>query len=156
MLMMKPIAKRQSGVMLLEALIGILIFSIGILAVVGLQAFAIGASTDGMYRTQASILANNLIAQMWVGDRTPTTLQANFQGGCTGCTPGPAYTAWEGLVGNALPNVTNGLAPSVEVTPQTVAGYTLSSLVVITIQWRTPDQRATALPHQYVVQVQIV
>ena len=35
--------KRQQGVALLEALVGILIFSVGILAMIGLQAQEIGA-----------------------------------------------------------------------------------------------------------------
>ena len=47
----------QSGVMLLEALIGILIFSVGILAMVGMQAIAIRLSTDARDRAEASNLA---------------------------------------------------------------------------------------------------
>ena len=39
-------AKRQRGVMLIEALIGILIFSIGILAIIMMQAQAISAQSD--------------------------------------------------------------------------------------------------------------
>src|SRR3989442_4434526 len=57
--------KRENGVMLLEALIAILIFSIGILAVVGLQAVSIRNVTDSKHRTEAAFLANNLLAQMW-------------------------------------------------------------------------------------------
>src|SRR2546428_12965622 len=57
--------KRENGVMLLEALIAILIFSIGILAVVGLQAVSIRNVTDSKHRTEAAFLANNLLSQMW-------------------------------------------------------------------------------------------
>jgi type IV pilus assembly protein PilV len=44
--------------MLLEALIAILIFSFGILGLVGLQANAINLSTDAKYRADAALLAN--------------------------------------------------------------------------------------------------
>ena len=55
--------KHQSGVMLLEALIAILIFSLGVLGVVGMQASAIAASRDAKYRTDAALLANEIIGQ---------------------------------------------------------------------------------------------
>ena len=53
---------RQQGVMLLEALVAILIFSIGILAIVGMQASAVRAVTDSRSRSEASFFANQLIA----------------------------------------------------------------------------------------------
>lgn len=58
--------KSQEGSILLEALIGILIFSMGILAIVGLQSSAIQATTDAKYRVDASFLANQIIGQIWV------------------------------------------------------------------------------------------
>lgn len=56
----------QQGSALLEALIGILIFSIGILSLVGLQAASVKFTTDAKERTDASFYANQLISQMWV------------------------------------------------------------------------------------------
>jgi type IV pilus assembly protein PilV len=56
----------QRGAYLLEALIGILIFSFGILGIVGLQAQAIRFTNDSEYRAEAVYLANSLISQMWV------------------------------------------------------------------------------------------
>ena len=73
----------QSGVILIEALVAILIFSVGILALVGLQATAIKQSTDARYRTEAAALANELIAEMWVSDRTTATLITNFATGAS-------------------------------------------------------------------------
>ena len=92
---------RQCGSMLLEALIGILIFSMGVLAVVGMQASAVKASRDAKYRSDASMVANQLIGQMWVGNRTPATMQANFQGSAG--SGGSGYTAWLAEVQTALP-----------------------------------------------------
>lgn len=56
----------QQGSALLEALIGILIFSIGILALVALQATSVKFTTDAKDRTDASFYANQLISKMWV------------------------------------------------------------------------------------------
>ncbi|MBK8577809.1 MAG: type IV pilus modification protein PilV [Candidatus Accumulibacter sp.] len=65
--------KAQAGVMLLEALIAILIFSLGILSLVALQGTSIQLTSDAKYRTDATLLANRLIGQMWASDLTPPT-----------------------------------------------------------------------------------
>jgi type IV pilus assembly protein PilV len=51
--------------MLIEALIAILIFSIGVLAIVGLQATMIKNTADAKYRSEASYIAQARIGQMW-------------------------------------------------------------------------------------------
>lgn len=56
----------QQGIVLLEALIAILIFSIGVLGIVGLQASMIKASSDAHYRAQASFIAQQRLGQIWV------------------------------------------------------------------------------------------
>src|SRR5436190_24304943 len=71
------IRRAQQGAFLLEALIGILIFSLGILGIVGLQAQAIRFTNDSEYRAEAIYLANSLISQMW-GDKRDT-LKANYE-----------------------------------------------------------------------------
>jgi type IV pilus assembly protein PilV len=58
----------QRGVILLETLIAILIFSIGILALVGLQAVMISNTTDAKYRSEASLIAQKRIAEIWGTD----------------------------------------------------------------------------------------
>jgi type IV pilus assembly protein PilV len=55
----------QRGVVLLEALIAILIFSMGVLSLVGLQATMIKNSTDSKYRAEASFIAQQRIGMMW-------------------------------------------------------------------------------------------
>ncbi len=61
-----PMASHQKGLVLLEALIAILIFSIGILGAVGLQASMIKANSDAKYRAEAGFIAEQRISQMWV------------------------------------------------------------------------------------------
>lgn len=56
----------QHGVVLLEALIAILIFSMGILAVVGLQAAMIKNTSDSKFRADASYIAQQRVGQIWV------------------------------------------------------------------------------------------
>lgn len=57
----------QSGVMLIEALVAVLIFSIGILALIGLQAAMIASSSEAKYRSEASFIAQNRIGEIWAG-----------------------------------------------------------------------------------------
>lgn len=59
----------QQGSVLLEALIAILVFSFGILGLIGLQAASAKNTTQAKERIDASLVANQRIAQMWV-DRT--------------------------------------------------------------------------------------
>ncbi len=56
----------QDGVVLLEALAAILIFSFGILAFLWMQASATRQVTDSKYRLEASFAANQLLGDMWV------------------------------------------------------------------------------------------
>jgi len=60
-----PLKSTQRGVVLLEALIAILIFSMGVLAIVGLQAAMIKNTSDSKYRAEASYIAQQRIGAMW-------------------------------------------------------------------------------------------
>lgn len=55
----------QEGVVLIEAMLAIVIFSIGVLAVVGLQAAMIKNADESKYRAEASYIAQKRIGQMW-------------------------------------------------------------------------------------------
>lgn len=55
----------QRGVALLEALIAILLFSMGVLALVGLQAAMIKNTSDSKYRAEASFIAQQRIGMIW-------------------------------------------------------------------------------------------
>jgi len=54
----------QGGVVLIEALLGILIFSIGILALIGMQSVAVKNTVDARYRTEAAYLATQMTSQI--------------------------------------------------------------------------------------------
>ena len=55
----------QDGVVLLEALASILVFSFGILAFLWMQASATRQVTDSQYRIEASFVANQILGDMW-------------------------------------------------------------------------------------------
>jgi type IV pilus assembly protein PilV len=129
-------ARRQGGVALLEALIGILIFSIGILAVVGMQATAIKTVSDSKYRSEAAFLANQLLTQMW----TDAGNVSSYAYAGTG-TPPARLTNWVNDVSSRLPGTTNAL-PVVAVSAATANGAT----VQITVFWQLPEEASQNLP----------
>lgn len=151
--MIRP--SRQQGSMLLEALIAILVFSMGILAIVGLQATSVKLSTDAKFRSEASLLGNQLIGEMWASDRTPATLQTNFQGGQG--TNGPQYLAWRASVLNAQTGLPGSVAnpPTVQIVtvPPILPAISTSSLVTITIFWQAPGETSV---HNFVTVAQII
>lgn len=62
--------KDQSGVLLLELLISILIFSFAFLGLVALQARAVQFSVEAEDRNRAAIMANEIVATMWAQQTT--------------------------------------------------------------------------------------
>ncbi|MEQ1774626.1 MAG: hypothetical protein ABL891_12650 [Burkholderiales bacterium] len=105
---------KQQGVMLLEALIGLLIFSMGILALVGMQATAISQVNDAKYRSEASHMADRMIGEIWAnrGNNIPTLA-----------------AAWANDVNAVLPNATGANAPTVVV---------VGTQVTVTVFWQPP------------------
>jgi type IV pilus assembly protein PilV len=60
-----PPKSAQQGVILIEVMVAILIFSIGVLAIVGLQASMIKNTADSKYRSEASYIAQSRLGMMW-------------------------------------------------------------------------------------------
>lgn len=150
----------QRGVFLIEALLGILIFSLGILALIGMQAAAISAQTDARYRIEASNLVERMQDTIWLNvDRTSSsTIQtslATFQhntGGSNCAFTGTAssnalVTAWATSVnaaGTGLPGSTSAMQ---QILVNTSAGG--FNQVTITVCWLPP--RAAAASRHTVV-----
>ena len=93
---MKAPGSIQRGILLLESLVAILIISFGILGLVGLWANSLKDASEAKYRGDASFLANELIAQMWLA--RPIT--AGFT----------APTTWTTRVATTLPGGTGSVA----------------------------------------------
>jgi len=124
--------KKNQGFLLIEVLVSLLIFSIGLLALIGMQNFAINDSLHGKYRTDASYLANSIVGQMMV-DKSNIASYAD----------GGSYsnrTAWDTKVTNSLPNGSSSI---------TISGST----VTIIVRWHNADE---SLDHNYTAQAQVV
>lgn len=102
--------RAQAGGFLLEALIGVLIFSFGILGIVGLQAASLRHTGESEYRAEAMYYANSLISQMWTDD--PAGLKNKYDS----TVGGAGYVAFKGQVAN-LPGATGANVPIVLVDP---------------------------------------
>lgn len=122
----------QEGVMLIEALVAILIFSVGVVAVMGMQAVSIEQVTQAKYRLDASYLANQITGKMWTDIPNLATYQNPT------CTS-PNCTAWLTTVQNTLPAGTGTIAIN-------------GTLVTVTVKWQMPNE---TVQHQYVSVVNI-
>lgn len=158
--------------MLIEALIAILIFSIGILAVVGMQGVAIKNVTESRSRSEAAILAQALLAQMWIdqningaGANTSNVTFNNYNYTGAGSPParlgtiGPPPTGWIGDV-IKLPGASTWL-PKVTITnpapsPANLTPAASGADVKIQIFWQSPEEASLGLPpHSYTVMASI-
>lgn len=85
------IRNAQRGFSLIELLIALIVFSVGLLAVAGLQTVSKQANFEALQRTSASQIAHGLLEDMRVnGDGIPTYLAAGeIGGGARGAEPAP-------------------------------------------------------------------
>ena len=142
---MNTTPKLQGGVVLLEALVAILIFSIGILAIVGLQGAAVKTAADARYRSDAAFLANELMSQIWAD--APNVAQYAYTG--SGAPPArlmdyPQHKGWVTRVGERLPGTQDGTGVPPIVAYST--DPTLGAIVEITVRWRMPEEASKGLP----------
>ncbi|HEX7643985.1 MAG TPA: hypothetical protein VF472_17415 [Burkholderiaceae bacterium] len=153
----------QKGVLLIEALCAILIFSFGVLGLIGLQASTINQSSDAKYRTAAAELADKLVNQMWVSDRTYTTYATVFNP--LFVSGGTVYTAWlgdaskPGTVMGTLPGVTaTANLPTVSIggpSANCATKGTCTETVTVTVNWQDPKDVSTGTVHSYVLNAQV-
>ncbi|MPM91776.1 hypothetical protein SDC9_138910 [bioreactor metagenome] len=109
----------QQGAALIETLVAVLLFSIGVLGLLGLQTQAIGMATEADDRNRAALLADDAIASMW--QFNSITLNA------------ATLKAWNDTVSEQLPN---GIG-----TITAVSGVNRTADVVIT--WNQPSRGST-------------
>jgi type IV pilus assembly protein PilV len=138
--------RAQGGMMLLEALMGILIFSIGILALIAMQARSINVLADAQYRIEAVNLSNRLLSQMWVNADPGNPADCNFSGGAA---PSNIVAKWADLINDAANGGARPLLPGANASMQQILVDTgNSNRVIITLCWRAPNDTE---PHRHTV-----
>jgi type IV pilus assembly protein PilV len=130
---------RQGGVVLIEALLGILIFSIGILALIGMQSVAVKNTTDARYRTEAAYLASSVMSQMRL-DMANLTLYPD-----SNTASYAPRTTWRNQLEATLPGINIASAqrvPSISIAPgPTYAADTdPPSQVTVVVRWLQPGE----------------
>lgn len=155
--------QQQGGFLLIEALIAILIFSLGILGMVAMGGVAVGAQSDARFRNDAAALTDEIANRMAVDaqrslaavmgpDPVLSNSLAAFQyQPITGATPCafsggrsalPTVTNWVDLVradgagAHRLPGATDS---SAQIVVDSTAGF---NQVSITICWQGPNDSA--------------
>jgi type IV pilus assembly protein PilV len=126
-----PPRRASRGISLIEVLVVLVLFSFGLIGMVGLQARAVQTSVGAEDSARAALLANDLASRMW-GARS-VSLSAS------------AVEAWNDRVADP----TQGGLPNGE-GEVTVAG----AVATIRVTWRAPHEPSTAV-RVYQTQVQI-
>jgi type IV pilus modification protein PilV len=153
---MKHARRKQSGFFLIEALVAILIFSLGVLGMVALGGTAMGAQTDARYRTDAAALADEMASAIVVNvardsganftaslnqfQHRPTGVACNFSGAATGQASALAWLARVATQGNGLPGLPNATVNNQQILVDTSA--TGFNRVQITVCWQAPNDQA--------------
>ena len=147
--------RAQQGSVLLEAFIAILLFSIGILGLVGMQAAAMKNSAEAKNRAEAAYLANQIIGQMWADNPANLASYAHNAAAGTACNAGGTastnanVTAW---LGNAsTPGTVAGNLPGATAALQQIS-IGANNTVTVTVCWQKPGETT---PHNYVGIAQI-
>ena len=110
-----PGARFQRGVALLESLMALLIFSVGLLGLLGLEARVMSTSTNSENRSRAAMLAGEVASQMWLSN-----------------TVAPSTTAYNNLISNAGNQTLGGLPGGVI---NVVAVPSTTNAADITVTW---------------------
>ncbi|MCC5868345.1 MAG: type IV pilus modification protein PilV [Gammaproteobacteria bacterium] len=128
-----PGARRERGVTMLEVLIALVILSIGLLGLAGLQTISLQLNQAAVTRSQASQLAYDITERM----RANRPAAADYQIGLADAPPGAGsvaatdVTEWRALLAASLPEGTGSIAVD--------AG---TGRVTIVIQWADTDDAA--------------
>jgi type IV pilus assembly protein PilV len=115
------------GVALIEALVAILIFAVGVLGLVGLQVSMTRAQGAGKYRADAANLASEVIGLMWVDKALLSggNLTSYATANCAAYTP---CNDWKNKVASTLPAGTAAISAATD------------GNVTVTLTWTIPNE----------------
>ncbi|SOD22513.1 type IV pilus assembly protein PilV [Variovorax sp. YR752] len=122
-------ASRVRGIALIEVLVAMLIFMLGVLGLIGLQSSMTRAQTESKVRADAAYLASELTGRMWADLNN----LAGYNG--TGCASQTRCLEWQTKVASSLPSGVGAVSYD--------GG---SGNVTITVTWTMPNGDS----HRYV------
>ncbi|MBU3709276.1 MAG: type IV pilus modification PilV family protein [Burkholderiaceae bacterium] len=126
---------RAKGSALIESLLAILVFSVGIVSLMSLLTATLRESDNARYRSEASLLATDLVSRMWSGDRSLQSLKQRFY------PTAAEYQDWLARVRSTLPGITGvDNLPDLRIDDE--------RQITLTLFWQTPSD---AQKHQLVV-----
>lgn len=127
--------RMQKGFAILEAMVAIMVFALGILGLVGVQAAMTREQTTSKIRADAAYLASQLVGEMWVDI---PNLSQYASGSCNGYSK---CADWSNKLAVSLPSGTS-----------TVVVNVATGDVSITVEWTMPGGDK----HKYVTATSIV
>ncbi len=130
----------QRGSSLLEGLLAIILFSMGLLSLLMLLSATLIESSNARYRIEASLLINDLVSHMWIGDHSLNGLKTRYAD-----TTSTDYQSWFTSVSNRLPGVSAKTN-----TPQITIDDARN--VTVNLRWQVPGDSNS---HQMIVQTLI-
>ncbi len=133
---------------MIEVLVSLLVFSLGVLALVSIQATATRLATDARDRALATFLADQLLARMLIADPATAASFAHKATGTAACSPSgdastnAVVTGWLAEVATQLPNAAAG--------SQQVVVDTGTSQVTVRLCWQNGNEppRSLAVTNQ--------
>jgi type IV pilus assembly protein PilV len=128
-------SSRRVGSALIESLLAVLVFSVGLLSLLALLTATLKESDNARYRSEASLLATDLVSRMWSGERSLQSLRQRF-------TPAAdEYRRWLERVRSTLPGITdNQNLPELLIDDERT--------ITLTLRWQIPSDTQQ---HQLVV-----
>ncbi|WP_227817006.1 type IV pilus modification protein PilV [Nitrogeniibacter aestuarii] len=155
MRMKLSLRQSQRGIALLEALIAILVFSLGVLGIVSLQASSARAVAEASVRADAAMLANQVIGMMWAdatanigsyaylsGTSTGSLCEAPFAAGAAAAsTPTGNLATWLGS--SSEPGSVLGTLPGGQARIQ-IIGAGSTNIATVTVCWQSADPQSAS------------
>ncbi len=135
--------RRMAGFTMIEVLVSLLVFSLGVLALVQIQGTAVRLSSDARDRAIATFLADQLLARMLISDPATAASFAHQPTGTTACSPsGTAsanaiVTGWLAEVAQQLPNAGSSL--------QQIVVDAATGQVTVRLCWQNGNDPARSL-----------
>jgi type IV pilus assembly protein PilV len=135
----RPIRRSQRGATLIEGLVAITIFSLGILAVIGMMTTHMATAGDARYRMEAVQFADSIMADMRVkyANSDNATRATNFSG-----PSGTDFLLWTDRIKSTLPHA------GIDDGEQLAIAFA-GEAVTVTVQWRAPADHSDT-PHKYI------